>query len=137
MISRENQIDESNSKENSNPPKNRRSRFRLRLPKSSYLAATIQGMNYEVGEIAEHSLVVTSDQVLNKDGKCVGTIFWSDGTSSSFSGEIGRQSDQGRVIWKVRGLTTRHVLQEQRRLLKLFPETKSSDLRVEIFSPDG
>ena len=142
MISRENQFEEeaSNSEpelEESDKSSNRRSRFRLRLPKTSLLSATIEGMDYEIGEIAEHSLVVMSNQVLNRDGKCVGAIYWNDGTSSMFTGEIGRLSEQGRVVWNIRGLTTQHILQEQRRLLKLFPETKSVDLKVEIFDVDG
>ncbi len=120
-----------------NPSENRRSRFRLRFPRSAPLAASIGGMNFEVVEIAEHSLVVTTKQVLNADGKCSGVVYWSNGDSSPFTGEMGRLSGHGRVIWNIRGITTGNVLKEQRRLLKIFPETSSEQLRIEVFNPDG
>jgi len=101
------------------------------------LYASIGGMDHDVIEVAEHSLVVTSEQVLNQNGKCSGFIVWSDGTSSQFVGELGRLGDHGRVICKVNGITTGSVLNEQRQLLKLFPETKSEDLQIEVFNPDG
>ena len=106
--------------------RNRRRVFRLRLPRHSLLKATIEGDDYEVLEVAEFSVLVNASDVANKNGKCKGTVFWSDGSQSEFTGEIGRLNGEHRVIVGVRGIMMSDVIGEQRRILRLNP---SSSLR--------
>lgn len=125
---------------NQNNDENRRERFRVRLPADSMLEATINGLNYDVVEVAEFSIVVTATQVINKNGVCTGSIQWSDGHLAKFAGVLGRISEQGRVIENIAGFSTPDILKEQRRLLKKFPEVMDpslpQDLMPGIFNPD-
>ncbi len=100
--------------------KNRRRVFRLRLPNDRMLKATIAETSYDLIEISEYGLVVTSNTITNVSGRFPGIIHWSDGEESTFHGEVGRLSNHGRVIWKVTGITMSHVIMEQRRLLANF-----------------
>ena len=104
---------------------NRRRVFRLRLPDDAMLSALINGQTYNVIEVAEFSIVVTTDEVNNELGVCEGTLRWSNGSSTSFSGEIGRLGQLGRVIWNVSGIQMKDVIGEQRRLLLRYPATDS------------
>lgn len=104
-----------------NEGSNRRRVFRLRLPDDALLSASINGQTYEVIEIAEFSLVVTAREVESQTDCFGGAIRWSDGTSSEFTGESGRLSQLGRVIWNVKGIQMRDVIGEQRRMISRFP----------------
>ncbi len=127
--------EEESADEVSSEVSNRRSRFRLRMPRGAMLSVAIDAAAYDVIEIAEHSIVVTSKYVINKDGICSGEITWSDDTTSIFTGEVGRLSERGRVIFKVQGISTAKVLNEQRKLLKSFPAIVEN-FRFEIFNPN-
>lgn len=98
---------------------NRRRVFRLQLPAERILKLTIADTIYDVNEISEYGIVVSSTEVENKEGRCRGVIQWSDGRSSEISGEIGRLADRGRVIWKVKGISMSDVVGEQRRMLAI------------------
>ncbi len=102
------------------PKKNRRRVFRLRLPNDGLLKADIAGRSYELIEVSEYGIVVTSNSIAGVSGRFSGVIKWSDGAISDFKGELGRLSIHGRVIWKVAGITMSHVVMEQRRLLAKF-----------------
>ena len=120
---------------------NRRRRFRVQLPPDLMLRATLNGIDYDVIEIAELSLVVTAKYVVNVDGACYGTIQWSDGRVAKISGEIDRLSHTGRVINQIQGITSPDVLKEQRRLLRTFPAVRDLsrsiwDFRPQIFRPE-
>ncbi|MFT5300105.1 MAG: hypothetical protein ACI87E_001643 [Mariniblastus sp.] len=119
------------------PTENRRERFRLRLPAAATLSATINGLEYDVIEIAEHSLVVTSQGVFNKSGECAGEIQWGDGQTTQFTGTSGRLAELGRVVWGIEGVSTQHVIREQRRLLNSFPELRQEEFKIQIFATDG
>ncbi|MFK7765608.1 MAG: hypothetical protein AB8B55_00095 [Mariniblastus sp.] len=104
-----------------NKGKNQRRVFRLRLPNDCLLQAQIAEKNYDVVEVSEFGIVVSSDSVEDVSGRFDGVITWSDGTNSVFNGELGRLSDCGRVIWKVTGIEMSNVVKEQRRILATYP----------------
>ena len=101
--------------------KNRRRVFRLRLPSDSLLTANINSREYEVIEVSEFGLVVTSEDVPSVEGECEGVIKWSDGRTTKFTGEIGRVSAFGRVIWKIRGISMSDMVKAQRQLILRYP----------------
>ena len=115
---------------------NRRRRFRVRLPADSTLAATINGLNYDIIEVAELSIVVTAMWVVNENGICAGSIRWSDGRVRQFTGELGRVSRLGRVIKNIKGFTAEDILKEQRRLLRKFPLVKDPTTSISVFDPE-
>lgn len=101
---------------------NRRRVFRLRLPEDSMLRVKIGEQEYEVLEVAELSLLLSTVSVSDVSGKFQGSIEWSDSKSLEFTGEIGPTYDGERlVIWKVQGITMEDVISEQRRLLRKYP----------------
>ena len=120
--------------------KNDRRRFRVQFPPGSMLKAIINGLEYDVVEVAELSIVVTAKNVLNQGRICVGTITWSDGRHQEFTGNTGRLSDLGRVIDEIRGISVQEILREQRRLLRKFPRLKGEcidDVQPRIFDSDA
>ncbi len=104
---------------------NRRRVFRLRFPSDSLLTATINSREYELIEVSEFGLVVTSEDIPcvegQSEGQCEGTIHWNDGRSTKFTGELGRLSDFGRVIWKVQGISMSDIVKAQRELIVRYP----------------
>lgn len=101
--------------------KNRRRVFRLRLPADSMLTVMIGGEVYDVAEISEYSLRVTTQDVNHEEGVCTGTIRWSDGEESKFTGGLGRIQNHCRVIWKIEGISMHQIVAEQRRLIIKYP----------------
>jgi len=121
--------------------KNRRRRFRVQLPPNLMLKATLNGIAYDVIEVAELSMVVTAQHVINEDGVCTGTIEFSDGRIQEISGQVGRLSHLGRVIYEIEGITAPDVVKEQRRLLRKFPTVRDPSsllggFKPEIFRPE-
>lgn len=102
---------------------NRRRVFRLRLPENEPLRVTIGEQEYEVVEVAELSMVLSTVSVSDDvSGKFQGAIEWSDSKSLEFTGEVGPTHDgEHLVIWKVQGITMEDVISEQRRLLRKYP----------------
>ncbi len=100
---------------------NRRRVFRLRIPADALLDATVNGKAYKVVEVSEFGLVVSSNEIENIDGQCEGVIRWSDGRTTKFTGEVGRLSDFGRVIWKVNGVPMSDIVRAQRQQILRFP----------------
>jgi len=101
--------------------KNRRRVFRLRLPAGSLLKATVNGKEYAVVEVSEFAFVVANEEVESLEGECRGTIHWYDDQSSEFTGEVGRLSESGRVIWNVHGISMSDMVKAQRQLIQRFP----------------
>lgn len=100
---------------------NRRRVFRLKLPPGEELKAVINGQAYSVVEVAEFSLMVDCEEVQSTDGKCSGTIYWSDESESEFRGEIGRLNGNQRVVVNIRGISMPDVIGQQRRMLLKYP----------------
>lgn len=106
---------------------NRRRVFRLRLPENAPLRVTIGEQEYEVVEVAELSMKLSTVSVTDVSGKFQGSIEWSDSNCLEFTGEIGPSHDGERlVIWKVQGITMEDVISEQRRLLRKYPAVHDS-----------
>jgi len=106
---------------NQNEDINRRRFFRLRLPEDAMLKATIFGQTYDVIEVAELSLCVTSRNVRHRSRHCKGVVYWSDGSGSDFTGELGHRNHSGRAILNVQGITTKDIVNETRRLIARYP----------------
>jgi hypothetical protein len=102
--------------------RNHRWCFRLRLPEAAVLKATIFGESFDVIEVAERSLCVTAKDVKSFNGHCAGVIKWSDGSHSNFTGDVGHGTQQGRLIFNVKGVTTRDIVNETRRVIVRFPK---------------
>ena len=106
-------------------PANRRN-YRLRMPQDEFLPVQIEGLVFEICELAERSFVVTELRVPHRGGRCAGIIQWSDGRQSRFVGEVGAELEAGRLIMNVEGISTGHIVCEQRRILKKYPQLKST-----------
>lgn len=104
--------------------RNRREFYRLRLPEDAMLKATIFGQSCDVIEVAELSLCVTARDVKSFNGHCAGVVYWSDGSRSEFSGEVGHLTHLGRSILNIQGIATREIVNETRRVIVRFPEWK-------------
>lgn len=102
-------------------PQNRRRVFRLRLPSKSLLKATIDGNVYDVVEVAEYSVWVTTKDVGDTNGICKGILHWSNGETSKFTGNPGPIRDNGRIILNVTGIAMQDIVGEQRRLIIRYP----------------
>ena len=109
---------------NSFDERNRRRVFRLRLPANEFLLATIGGELHEVVEVSELSLWVAAPYVKHDRGICEGIVHWTSGEDSRFTGVLGRFRAGGRIIKNVKGISMKHVIAEQRRLIAKFPIVK-------------
>lgn len=117
-------------------PSNRRNFFRLYFPADEFLLVQIEGLVFEICELAERSFVVTDRRVPHRGGRCCGVIQWSDGRQSRFSGEVGPDLDTGRLIMNVEGIATGHIVFEQRRILKKYPQLKNASQDRSQRGPD-
>jgi hypothetical protein len=106
---------------NQNEGRNRRRFFRLCLPEDALLQATICGQPYDIQGVAEKSMWVTAREVKSFNGFCSGFIYWSDGTRSGFSGDLGEVKEGGRIILNIEGISMNDVVGETRRMLAKFP----------------
>ena len=101
--------------------RNRRQYFRLRLPDEALLKANICGQTYDVQEVAEKSVWVTVQEVKSFNGFCSGFIYWSDGSQSGFSGDLGDVKEGGRLILNIKGISMHDVVGETRRMIAKYP----------------
>ena len=118
-------------------PANRRNYYRLCLPQGEFLMVQIEGMVFEICELAERSFVVTDRRVPHRGGRCRGIIQWSDGRCSRFEGEVGAELDVGRLIVNVDGISTGHIVCEQRQILKKYPRLKATGSLKLVTEPTG
>ena len=106
---------------NQNEGKNRRRFFRLRLPWDAHLQANICGQSYDVQEVAEKSMWLTAREVKSFNGFCSGFLYWSDGTRTGFSGDVGQVKEGGRLILNIKGISMHEIVGETRRVIARFP----------------
>ena len=87
------------------------------------LDAIICGNPFKVKEIAETSMCISVRHIDETDGddNVSGVVFWSNGEHTNFTGVLGPITNGSRVIVNLTGVTTKAILDEQRRLLKDFP----------------
>lgn len=111
-----------NRRDETGVPINRRNYYRLRLPMNEFLQVWIEGLIFEICEIAERSFVITDSRVPHRSGVCRGVIQWGDGKQSRFSGRIGPDLDGRRLVMDVEGIQTGHIVAEQRRLRQRYPD---------------
>ena len=86
------------------------------------LKATIFCESFDVIEVAEFSLCVTAQKVKSFHGHCAGVVYWSDGSHSNFTGNVGHLNYGRRMIVNVRGLTTGDIVRETRHVVGRFPK---------------
>ena len=113
--------------DNSNVEPNRESRrvFRLRIPPTERVIASIGQVDLVVLEISEFGLVVKAiDVPHHPDGSCRGVIRWDGVHTSDFTGQVGDIAKGGRVIKNVTGITMRDMVRQQRKLINRYPAVR-------------
>ncbi|MCA9190029.1 MAG: PilZ domain-containing protein [Pirellulaceae bacterium] len=103
------------------PNRERRRFFRLRYPTPERPSIVIGSEERPVTEISEFGLRIGSHDVPNDNGTVTGEVHLATGDRLSVTGKIQRRHDDETVIVDVTGITTRHIIDEQRRLLRNYP----------------
>lgn len=100
----------------------RRRHFRLRFPSKELASITIEGTKLTVTEISESGIRISTDAPIQLEtNQVLGDLRFADGTTVRVSGRIHRKESDTIVLANVEGLSFKHVMQEQMRLLRKYP----------------
>ena len=102
----------------------RRAFFRLRYPYAERPTLEVGDSSYSVTEISEGGMriVLAKGQDLSAHGRHInGVVHFSDGQAVAISGSV-RRSVSDEVAWSLNsGVSFRHMMAEQARLLRKYP----------------
>ena len=100
----------------------RRRHFRLRFPLKERATLSVDGMTLEVYEVSESGLRLAMDKPVKfKSNLIKGDLCFADGTVLKVKGTVFRKEKNTIVLANVDGLSFKHLMQEQMRLLRKYP----------------
>jgi hypothetical protein len=107
---------------------NQRRHYRLTYPTKERPTLHLANQNYEVLQIAESSIVISTEQAsLKAEYIFQGEIAFNDGTSDSVAGAVLKNDAQQAIISLTETLSFKRLMSEQRRIRVTYPAFDFSD----------